>query len=450
VVDDAVQTIIAPPDEFAATVKSARRNIRVDDSTVFFGVDADMLARLLPDDERPSVPLIKTTLFTSATPVPMDASPTAAPESATPVILASEPTIEPGQNSYEAPWSGMRVTWNNDWQIGVSSGRLQVSSSLEGYQYDEICLESARQLQGVSVCISVYQAGAMDNAGVWQDQYASDTATSRFGTPYYHVRVSENSVTFAEIDVQGEITTVSHSEITGGRRITVTLTGSPEDVVALVEQSSVGIQLDGRPLLERVDVEQLRVDTEAAVASVPEYQAKRDADLAGMGMVDATHYTSAAMGCDVQWSSPLALDGLSTTTPIERGESHVTQPAVNNERFTLLMVEESADPTPITVECLHHLSSVEAWIPWMQVAQSPFTSRFVTLEGAWAYYLVDGSGSLFIAIKPLGGPAVVVTIPPGTNGLRSTMGAMAPGTLIINGVDVFRVFQNDGVAGLLP
>jgi hypothetical protein len=344
----------------------------------------------------------------------------------------------------------MRITWNNDWQIGVSNGRLQVSSSLEGYQYDEICLESASQIEGVSVCVAVYQVGAMDNDGVWRDNYASTTARSRFGTPYYYVHITDTSVTFAEFDVQGEEAVISQSDVTGSHRITVRVTGSLENVVDVVEQASLGIHLNGRPVLDKVETDQLRVDTEAVIASLPEYQAERDSYLTAMGMVDATHYTSVTLGCDVEWNPPLALDGLSTTMPIEHIDSHLAQPAVASERFTLVVANESPASSPITVECLQHLTSVDDWIPWVEAAQSPFVSSYVTLEGAWAYYLVDSSGSLFIAIKPLGGPTVVVTIRPGPNGLRSTMEAMEPGTLIINGVDVFRVFENDGVAGLLP
>lgn len=450
VIDDTVQSVIAPADDFAGILRSARANISVNDSKVFFGVDEDLLAGLLPDAENASVPLIRSTIFQSSTPVVVEASSVAEPITGTPTPLATPVVAAPGRNAYVAPWSGMLVNWNDDWQIGVSNGTLLVSSSLEGYQYDEICLEPARQVHGVSVCVSVYQSGAMDNADVWRDHYASPAITSQYGTPYYFVEITDTSVTHAEFDVQGEIAAISQSDVIDGKRVTVKVTASPGNLVDMVELAKLGVHLDGSPVLGSVDIGELRADTDAVIASLPTYQAERDSYLAGLGMVDATHYTSTTMGCDVQWNAPLSLDGLSTTRPVEQGESDKVEPTTANERFALVIPGDSPGTSRITVECIQNLPSIEAWIPWSDATQSLVAARYVTVEGAWAYYLVDDDGALNIILKPLGGPAVVVTIPPGSAGLKETMEALEPGMLVINGVDVFRAFQNDGVAGRLP
>ncbi len=461
VVGEHVHSVIAPPDEFAAALSDARARIFVDGSAVFFGVDEVALADLLPAGERADKPLIE-----SASREPG----TVSAESGTAVV--SEESSKPrgsvvaddgegsGGGEYVARWSGVRITWTEEWQVGVEEGELKISSSLEGYQYDDICLESADQTEGVGVCLTITRSSSIDNVEGWQARYASPGATSQFGIPYYGVHVAETSVIYADVDVQGEVASVSQGDVIGGLRITARVFSAPDRLVDVISSANAGVQANGRPILADVDAEQLQAETDKMLASLPAYQAERDANLKALGLVDPNHYVSSALGCDTEWKAPLELGKLGTLTPIDQATSTMFRGGdVLSEKFELYDTKAQFGGS---ITCLQAIASIESWIPWGEAQQlvvstepvSKQYQRYLAVEGADAYYVLERipftQPQLHLLVSSPGGPTVLFSFPVPEDGLASFLESVEPELLVINGIDVFQAMKDDGIANQLP
>ena len=444
VVGNTVQTIIAPSDAFAAAVGDAQANILVDGAPVLSGVDGAALAASVPDGSGTDLPLIGS-----------GAPAAAAGTTAEPAEAGSESTetlAVPGleDNAYVAPWSALRITWTDDWQVLTVDGQPVIGGSAGDVPYDQICLAST-QHENMGVCIYIAPPGERDNATDWELSYAAPEAMSDYGTPYYAVKVTESSVVLATSGVDGTVATVSQFEVVGDYLISTQVIGTMAELPDLAVLANSGVQIGDQPAMAALDLDQFRSETEAMIAKLPELQAERDAYLAALGLVDANHYVSVAMGCDVQWTSPLALTNMVTFYPVTQEVSSLIDPAVAAEVFILTATDAVSAYASVSVTCLQNVPSLDSWPTWLEAREGPYAADYHTVEGADAFYVIDvAGGNLNVIVKPLGGPTVLVALSSGPGGFAPVMQSMQPGVLIINGVDVFQAMEDDGITSQLP
>jgi hypothetical protein len=210
--------------------------------------------------------------------------------------------------------------------------------------------------------------------------------------------------------VDGTVAFVAQADVVNGLRIQTRAFGPVAELPEVAMRAKIDVQVNEGGVLALLDEEQLRTETDAVIEEVPGYRAERDDTLTAMEFVDANHYVSAAMGCNIQWTAPLELGNMLLIGSIRSGESYSIQPATAVEAITQFSNDSFAAISSISLQCVEMLPSIDVWQTWIEAQRGEFAADYVAAEGNSAYYVYDQAwGPFYILVKPASGPKAIVS-----------------------------------------
>lgn len=445
VVGSNTQTVIAPVSGFGAAVGSAQSAIQIDSGAVLSGVDGMALQGTIASSAGSGDP------STSASPL-IGASEAADSVHSPPASAEVSAEAASEENAFVAPISGATVTWSSDWQRQQYGDDLDyqsyVDESYTQFSWESFCLVgSTPDSASISICFYLSMNVETSPQEYW-DLNFGENATGSYGLPLFGVVQTDNGFVFGDSDIAGSWAGLQQLTWQGDYLAEVRVYGTLENITSLLDSIQSGVTLDGEPVFGLIDPVTFGSEVEARIADFPNLEQQRDARLAEMGLVDANRYTSNAMGCDVEWSTAYQINSgrMLFMEPIFEGLRWNSTSSQNHPYESLMLAPTGEMVLPgIEITCMEPQDSMTGFWEWGEGAT-------FLIEGETAEYSIqnnNGYYSVRMVLTPLGGPNAEMSFWASADGVAALQNA-APGTLLINGVDIAAVLQEDNLVDQLP